>query len=129
VRIPIFDPNVKSKLRSSKASAKVREEQYRKTVITAFQEVENALIDLASHRAQREQLRKEVRSLKTVANQTRAQLREGLVNQLQVFESERRLLATEQSLLGNHQQILSDTVTLYKALGGGWASVAVADAQ
>ena len=28
-------------------------------------------------------------------------------------------------MLANHQQILSDTVTLYKALGGGWPTVKV----
>jgi multidrug efflux system outer membrane protein len=32
-------------------------------------------------------------------------------------------------LLANHQQVLSDTVTLYKALGGGWPVVDVTNAS
>jgi multidrug efflux system outer membrane protein len=46
-----------------------------------------------------------------------------------VFETERTLLAAQLELLQNHQQILSDTVTLYKALGGGWPSVDVQGAD
>jgi outer membrane protein TolC len=46
-----------------------------------------------------------------------------------VFENERTLLAAQLDLLASHQQVLSDTVTLYKALGGGWAPVEVANAR
>ena len=42
-----------------------------------------------------------------------------------MFEAERQLLAAELALLATPQQILSDTVTLYKTLGGGWPSVNV----
>jgi outer membrane protein TolC len=52
-------------------------------------------------------------------------LRLGVVSQLEVFETERTLLEAQQALLANHQLILSDTVLLYKALGGGWPSVDV----
>jgi outer membrane protein TolC len=54
-----------------------------------------------------------------------SQLREGVVSQLDVFETERTLLQAQLDLLTNHQQILSDTVLLYKALGGGWPAVDV----
>jgi outer membrane protein TolC len=50
------------------------------------------------------------------------------VSQLDVFETERSLLAAQLALLGSHQQVLADTVTLYKALGGGWNPVKVANA-
>jgi len=48
-----------------------------------------------------------------------------MVSQLEVFESQRTLLSSQLALLANHQQILSDTVLLYKALGGGWPPVDV----
>jgi serine/threonine protein kinase len=35
------------------------------------------------------------------------------------------LLSAQLALLANHQQLLSDTVTLYKAMGGGWPAVIV----
>ena len=46
-----------------------------------------------------------------------------------VFENERSLLAAQLELLASHQQVLADTVTLYKALGGGWAPLEVANAR
>ncbi|MGD8957621.1 MAG: hypothetical protein PVJ03_09810, partial [Chromatiaceae bacterium] len=58
--------------------------------------------------------------LQEVATQNRAQLSAGIISQLELFESERTLLAVEQEVLQNYHQILVDTVLLYKALGGGW---------
>jgi len=46
-----------------------------------------------------------------------------------VFEDERSLLAARLALLASHEQVLSDTIALYKALGGGWAAVEVANAR
>jgi NodT family efflux transporter outer membrane factor (OMF) lipoprotein len=125
INFPIFDPSVKARIRTSEARTQVAEQQYRATVMAAFEEVENALVNLDAHRRQRGELQQQAEQLRTVAVQIEAQLKEGLVSQLDVFESERSLLAAELALLANHQQILSDTVTLYKALGGGWAPVDV----
>jgi len=65
--------------------------------------------------------------LDTVSKQIYAQLAEGMVSQLEVFEVERTLLDAEQEGLVNHWQILNDTVNLYKALGGGWPTEVVAN--
>jgi outer membrane protein TolC len=126
INFPIFDPSVKAHIKTSEAEAKVSEAQYRKTVMTAFEEVENALVNLDAHKKQRVELQQEVDHLTVVSDQVDAQLKEGLVSQLEVFEAQRTLLGAQLALLANHQQILSDTVTLYKALGGGWPSVDVA---
>jgi NodT family efflux transporter outer membrane factor (OMF) lipoprotein len=125
INLPIFDPSVKARIKTSKAQAEVAEQQYRRTVIGAFEEVENALVNLDAHRRQRVELEQQVAQLETVAQQFAGQLREGVVSQLDVFESERSLLSAQLALLANHQQLLSDTVTLYKAMGGGWPAVIV----
>lgn len=129
INIPILDPGVKAHVKTSEAQTRVAEEQYRKTVIAAFEEVENALVNLDAHKKQRAELLQEVDHLKTVADQVAAQLKEGVVSQLELFETQRSLLSAQLALLANHQQILSDTVTLYKALGGGWSPVEVANAS
>lgn len=120
VSIPIFDPGVKARYRVSQAESDVVEAQYRATVMRAFEEVENALTSLANHRLQHEQLMQQSENLGVVSAQVDARLVAGMVTQLEVFETERSLLASRQQLLANHQLILSDTVELYKALGGGW---------
>ena len=129
INIPLLDPSVKARVKTSEAQSKVVEEEYRKTVITALEEVENALVNLDAHKKQRTELQQQVDHLRTVAAQVEAQLKEGLISQLEVFETERSLLSAELALLANHQQILSDTVTLYKALGGGWSPVMVGNAS
>ena len=37
-----------------------------------------------------------------------------------MLETERSLIQAEQTRLDQHYRLLADTVTLYKALGGGW---------
>jgi len=128
INFPMFDPSVKARLKTSAARSEVAEQQYRRTVIGAFEEVENALVNLDVHRRQRVELQQQAERLGIVAAQVEAQLKEGMVSQLEVFEAERTLLASQLALLANHQQILSDTVTLYKALGGGWPPVDVRNA-
>jgi outer membrane protein TolC len=120
VSIPIFDPSVNARLKVSEASTRVAEQEYRATVIRAFEEVENALVNLASRNEQRQQIMGQREKLRIIARQVEAQLKEGMVSQLVVLESERSVLAAEQQLLLNQQLILSDTVELYKVLGGGW---------
>ncbi len=117
---PIFDPSVTANIEVSKAQTQVAEEEFRRAVIIAFEEVENALTNLASHKAQSIELGQRRDDLAMVSTQVYAQLKEGLVSQLEVFEVERTRLDAEQSLLANHWQTLTDTLALYKALGGGW---------
>jgi NodT family efflux transporter outer membrane factor (OMF) lipoprotein len=123
--IPILDPSVHARIRISDAEAKVAREEYRRVVMNAYEEVESALIDLDSHKKQHAELKKQLSKLRTVSRQVNQKLKEGLLSQLEVFESERSLLVAEQSLLENKQRILSDTVVLYKALGGGWPKKSV----
>ena len=97
--------------------------------MAAFEEVENALVNLDAHKKQKVELQEQTDHLKVVAAQVEAQLKEGIVSQLEVFETERSLLTAQLALLANHQQILTDTVTLYKAMGGGWPTVIVGTAS
>ncbi|MBA2962067.1 MULTISPECIES: efflux transporter outer membrane subunit [Ramlibacter] len=129
INIPALNPGIKARAKTSEAQVKVAEQEYRRTVIAAFEDAENALVNLDAHRQQREQLQLQVKELRQVGASSTTQLAAGLISQLEVFENERSLLAAELALLASHQQVLSDTVTLYKALGGGWAPVEVANAR
>lgn len=120
VNLPIFDPNLDLEIERTEIEQEIAEQDYRRTVIQAFEEVENALVNLASRREQVEALQQQIADLRSVNATVHARLRAGLVSQLEVFESERSLLSTEQTLLTLQHQMLQDTVTLYKALGGGW---------
>jgi multidrug efflux system outer membrane protein len=124
--IPIFDPNISARIKVSEAQTGVVEEEYRRTVLGAFEEVENALTSLAIRKAQTAELSSRRSNLVTVSEQVYAQLEEGMVSQLEVFEVERTLLDAEQEMLANHWLVLTDTIALFKALGGGWPREVVA---
>jgi multidrug efflux system outer membrane protein len=129
INLPMFNPGIKAHAKTTEAQIKVAEEDYRKTVISAYEEVEDALVNLDAHRKQKEELQQQVDQLTIVSVQTASQLEIGTVSQLDVFENERTLLAAQLGLLASHQQVLADTVTLYKALGGGWDRIEVVNAS
>jgi outer membrane protein, multidrug efflux system len=129
IELPFLDPGIYARIDITEAQIRVVKEEYRRTVIGAFKEVENALVNLASHKSQKKELEERQQKLRAVAETVRAQLREGVVSQLQVLESERSLLDAEQQLARNHQDILADTIELYKALGGGWPKKEVKEAS
>jgi multidrug efflux system outer membrane protein len=129
INLPALNPGIKAHAKTTEAQVKVAEEDYRRTVIAAYEEVENALVNVEAHRRQNEELQKQVDQLQLVSAQTQAQLEVGVVSQLDVFENERSLLTAQDALLESYQQVLSDTVTLYKALGGGWTGLEVANAS
>jgi NodT family efflux transporter outer membrane factor (OMF) lipoprotein len=128
INLPMLDPNVRARIKTTEAQVKVVESDYGRTVMNAFEEVESALVNVDAHKKQRIELQQQVDQLRVVSAQIEAQLKEGVVSQLEVFETERSLLTAQLSLLAVHQQILADTVTLYKALGGGWSDVQVRNA-
>jgi NodT family efflux transporter outer membrane factor (OMF) lipoprotein len=126
---PVLNAGVRAHVKTTQAQLKVAEDSYRGTVIAAYEEVENALVNLESHQQQKAELQKQVDQLQLASAQIQTQLRLGLVSQLDVFEDERSLLTARLALLASHEQVLSDTIALYKALGGGWAPVEVANAR
>ncbi len=122
----LFDRDLKIDVTINEAETRVRREQYRQVVLRAFEEVEVALLNLRSRKEQIKELEAQIENLQIVRTVQQARLQEGLVSQLEVFETERTLLNAQQAVLAEYQGSLSDTVTLYKALGGGWPPEALA---
>lgn len=96
------------------------EGNYRKVVLTAFKEVEDALNNI-------EMLTKEYSSLDAAvkaATETRklasSRYKSGLVNYLEVIDSERQEVAAQQNAINILGQRYQSTVQLIKALGGSW---------
>jgi multidrug efflux system outer membrane protein len=118
----LFDRDLAIDVKLNEADVNISREEYRKTVLEAYEEVEIALLNLNARRQQIKELESQVADLQVVRNVQDARLHEGLVSQLEVFETERSLLGAQQEILSTYQQLLTDTVTLYKALGGGWES-------
>ncbi len=129
IDVPAFNPGVRAHVKTTEAQRKVAEETYRRTVLAAYEEVENALVNLESHRQQGVELQQQVDQLQLASARVLTQRKLGLISQLDVFEDERSQLGAKLALLVSHEQVLSDTIGVYKALGGGWPPMEVANAR
>lgn len=95
-------------------------EQYRKAILTALQEVDDALNRVNVTQQQESILQNIVvqaeRSLKL--NETR--YREGGIDLQTLLDSQRSVFQAQDALVQQRLARLKSTVDLYKALGGGW---------
>ncbi len=94
--------------------------RYERTVLTSLEEVENALVACGKEQAHYEALRQsETANLRAVelANE---RYRSGLVDFLNVLETQRSLLAVQEELARSERTMDQNLVHLYRALGGGW---------
>jgi len=123
---PIFQGgSIVSNIRVQKALRDQAFITYQKTVLAAFQDVENALIAFANEQQHLKALTDAV-----VANRKAVELSlllytEGQIDFLNVAVAQESLYASENALVQSETNIVTDLIALYKALGGGWEFVPV----
>ncbi|MBU2949723.1 efflux transporter outer membrane subunit [Tamlana agarivorans] len=96
--------------------------EYERTVITAFQEVEDALVEISTLKDQRLARQDHVNAAKNALRLSRERYDKGVTSFLELIESQRQAFDAELSLSETTQQLFNGYVKLYKALGGGWLS-------
>jgi outer membrane protein, multidrug efflux system len=94
---------------------------YEQTVLTALQEVENALVALARNRERGEALARAVEAARNAARLARQRYGAGLIDFQSVLDTERSVLSLEDSLASTRTDGVLALIRLYKALGGGWS--------
>ena len=93
---------------------------YRQTVLTAFQQVEDYLAATRILSKQIEQQQTAVNSAQQYLDLARARYETGVDTYLNVLVAQTTLLADQQSLANLHTQVMTSSVQLVEALGGGW---------
>jgi outer membrane protein, multidrug efflux system len=119
---PIFNNGQnRTNLQIAKAQQQVAFYSFKKSVLSAGEEVSNALYAYqmavekeGSRTRQLEALEKSVEFTKALLNYSSA------TNYTDVLTSEQSLLTAQLSAISDRLQKLQSVVTLYKALGGGW---------
>ena len=94
---------------------------YEQAVLTALQEVENALVALARNRERVEALAIAAESARNAAELARQRYSAGLIDFQSVLDTERSVLSAEDSLASSRADGVLALIRLYKALGGGWS--------
>jgi NodT family efflux transporter outer membrane factor (OMF) lipoprotein len=119
---PIFDAG---RLRAQVEIQDALREQalvaYEQALLTALQDVENALVALARNRERTEALANATESARNAAELARQRYSAGLIDFQSVLDSERSVLLLEESLASSRASGVLELVRLYKALGGGWS--------
>jgi NodT family efflux transporter outer membrane factor (OMF) lipoprotein len=118
---PVFDGGMlRHRQRAAEAQFDASAAQYRSTLITAFQNVADVLVALQSDA---EGLRAAVTSEQAAAqsvDMARAQLKLGAGSYLSVLAAEQIYQTSRSSLVQAQARRLTDTASLFAALGGGW---------
>ncbi len=121
ITLPIFQGGrLRAELRLSRARQKEAAIAYRKTVLSAFHDVSNALTDYAAEQARRERLQTQAAQDRIAFNLATQRYRSGLSSFIDVLDAERQDLQAQQDLVTSTTAVSTDLVALYKALGGGW---------
>lgn len=94
--------------------------QYEKSVLEAFQDVENALVSIHTLGQENEAIKAQVAAAKNAAMLSNKRYDGGVTSYLEVLDSERSQFNSELTASQVRMQRAGAYVQLYKALGGGW---------
>ncbi|ALK09993.1 efflux transporter outer membrane subunit [Blastochloris viridis] len=122
VTVPIFNGG---QLKAAVEVAEAQRDQYflayRSSVLTALEDVENAIVSLAQERIKSGKLASSVMQYREAATLGRSLYQSGSQSFLNLLEAERSLYSAEDSLIASQVAITTDYIALNKALGGGWS--------
>jgi outer membrane protein, multidrug efflux system len=93
---------------------------YQKTVLTALQDVENALIAFSKEWEHRQLLNAAVEANRKAVELSKQLYSQGQTDFLNVLNAQRSLFAAEDALVQSTRSAALDLIAVYKALGGGW---------
>ena len=120
----IFDAG---RIRANIKVQNARQEQalaaYEKTVLTAFEDVENGLVSYANEQIRRRSLEDAVSSSQKSLDLANKLYANGLTDFVNVLEAERSLYQAQDALVQSDRTVSTDVVALYKSLGGGWETL------
>ena len=102
---------------------------YRQTVLTALQDVENALIASAKEQEHYKALTEAVTANRRAVELATSLYTQGQTDFLNVLQAQGALYSSENALALSTRTVSTNLVALYKALGGGWTPTPAPEPQ
>jgi len=93
---------------------------YQSAVLTALQDVEDALVAYSQEQDRRKALAAAVTSADLALTMAQQQYGSGLIDFQDVLDAQRSLFVLQDQLASSEGLVTSNLIRLYKALGGGW---------
>lgn len=126
---PIFDAGrIRKNIQVQDALQEQALLQYETAVLTALEEVENALVAFADEQVRRQSLIEASQAAQRAADLAESQYLSGLIGFQIVLDAQRSLLSLQDQLSASDGEVTSNLIRLYKTLGGGWTPLASATA-
>ena len=117
----LFDAGKRrAQVRVTQAAYDANVANYRQTVLTAFQQVEDSLAQLRILSEEREIADRAVKAAQQSLDISTNQYRGGIANYLQVITAQTSLLQNQRSVVDILMRRMAASVSLIQALGGGW---------
>jgi NodT family efflux transporter outer membrane factor (OMF) lipoprotein len=130
ISLPIFDGgSVVANVRLTRAEAEAAALNYRKTVLTALQDVEDNLIALTSDAARAASLQDAILADQRALDVDLDAYRHGILSYINVLTVQIQVVQARQQFAEALLMQCTDVVKLYKALGGGWQNATPVDAE
>jgi multidrug efflux system outer membrane protein len=118
---PIFNSGkLKAQAEGQRARAEQAMSTYESTLLQALREVEDALVAIRTYHAEHAARQRQAIAARNAARLSRARYDGGVVDYLEVLDSERSQFNAELEESSTQREYLNAIVELYKALGGGW---------
>lgn len=111
---------VRNQIKIEEAGSEQLFAQYRYTVLTALEEVENAMTDYVHERRRMAQLAESVQAAKESVQLATEQYKNGLTNFQNVLDMQRMQVQQEDKLADSRGRVIQNFIRIQKALGGGW---------
>ena len=119
---PIFNSGqLKAQAEAARERAKQSVLAYEGTLQQSFREVEDALVAVRTYRDENAAQTRRALAAKNAARLSRARYDGGVVDYLEVLDTERTLFNAELAQTETLQLFYNAIVRLYAALGGGWS--------
>lgn len=106
--------------RAAKAAYVEAAQQYRGTVLTAFQNVADTLVALQQDANALQAAATAARAAKTTLDLSQLQLKHGYIGTFELLAAQQAYQQAQIALVQAEANRFSDTAALYQALGGGW---------
>jgi NodT family efflux transporter outer membrane factor (OMF) lipoprotein len=127
---PLFDAGaVRSNIEIQSALQEQALIRYEAAVLSALEEVENAMVAYAEEQRRRNALGEATQAAQRALDLAQSQYSAGLIEFSNVLIAQRALLSIQDQLAVSEGEVTSNLIALYKALGGGWTCLVPEDTR
>lgn len=128
--LPIFNAgSIRANINVQEAKQEQVLAQYEKTVLSAIEEIRNALTDFYQEQQRLKALEAAVTAAQNAVKISQDKYQNGLVNFDSVLDAQRSLYSFENDMAVSKGAVTENFIVLYKALGGGWSRASLENIQ